>query len=75
MNAIAFGVENKRATRYPDAEVIPDAQTDEDTEATSTEQVNARRVILDNKYANLPTKMRPGVNIASNQFAYAARER
>ncbi|MFM7987966.1 MAG: hypothetical protein ACKPKO_52500, partial [Candidatus Fonsibacter sp.] len=46
----------------------------EEVETISKEQVNALRVILDNKYANLVTMIRPGVSIESNQFTYAARE-
>jgi hypothetical protein len=74
INAMVFDIEKKRAARYPETEVIPDSQTDEDMEATSTEQVNALRVILDNKYANLLGMIRPGVKIDSDQFTYASRE-
>ena len=74
MNAMVFNIEKKRVARYPDAEVVPESQTDEEMETTSKEQVNALRVILDNKYANLVTMIRPGVSIESNQFTYAARD-
>ena len=43
-------------------------------EATSTEQVNVLRVILDSTRANLSTMIRPGVKFDSNQCTYAARE-
>ena len=49
-------------------------QNDEDMEATLTKEVNARRVIWENKNANLSTMIRPGVNIDANQFTVAARE-
>ena len=64
----------KRVARYPDEEVIPESQITEDMEETAKEQVNALRVILDNKHANAAVLIRPGVQLDSNPFSYAARE-
>ena len=53
MNAMVFNIEKKRVARYPDEEVIPESQITEEMEDTAKEQVNALRVILDNKQANV----------------------
>ena len=74
MNAMVFNIEKKRVARYPDEEVIPESQITEEMEDTAKEQVNALRVILDNKHANVAVLIRPGVQLESNPFSYAARE-
>ena len=74
MNAMVFNLEKKRVARYPDEEVIPESQITEEMEDTAKEQVNALRVILDNKHANVAVLIRPGVQLESNPFSYAARE-
>jgi len=74
MNAMVFNLEKKRVARYPDEEVIPESQITEEMEDTAKEQVNAVRVLLDNKQANVAVLIRPGVQIDSNPFSYAARE-
>ncbi|MFM7982263.1 MAG: hypothetical protein ACKPKO_23385 [Candidatus Fonsibacter sp.] len=43
-------------------------------EKTARGQVNALRVILDNKSANVSVMIRPGVQLDSGPFTYAARE-
>ena len=74
MNAMVFNIEKKRVARYPDEEVIPESQITEEMEDTAKEQVNAVRVLLDNKQANVAVLIRPGIQIDSNPFSYAARE-
>ena len=74
MNAMVFNIEKKRVARYPDAEVIPESQVTEEMEETAKGHVNALRVILDNKSANVSVMIRPGVQLDSNPFTYAARE-
>ena len=74
MNAMVFNIEKKRVARYPDAEVIPESQVTEEMEETAKGHVNALRVILDNKSANVSVLIRPGVQLDSNPFTYAARE-
>ena len=74
MNAMVFNLEKKRVARYPDEEVIPESQITEEMEDTAKEQVNAVRVLLDNKQANVAVLIRPGIQIDSNPFSYAARE-
>ena len=64
INTMVFGIEKKRVARYPDRR--PDSQYDADTETTTKENINARRVILDNKYANLSIMQRPGISIISD---------
>ena len=54
---MVFDIEKKRVARYPDEPL--DSQIDADIETTTKEDVNALRVILDNKHANLSTMQKP----------------
>ena len=49
INAMVFDIEKKRVASYPDEPM--DWQIDADIETTTKDNVNALRVILDNKYA------------------------
>ena len=70
INTMVFGKEKSK--RYPDER--PDSQYDADTETTMKENINALRVILDNRYANLSIMQRPGISIISDQFSNASKE-
>ena len=72
INTMVFGIEKKRVARYPDER--PDSQYDADTETTMKENINALRVLLDNRYANLSIMQRPDISIISDQFSNASKE-
>ena len=71
INTIVCGKEKKRVARYPDER--PDSQYDADTETNMTENINALRVILENRFANLSIMQHPGISIISDQFSNASK--
>ena len=72
INTMVSGIEKKRVASYPDER--PDSQYDADTETTMKENINALRVLLDNRYANLSIMQRPDISIISDQFSNASKE-
>ena len=72
INAMVFDIEKKRVARYPDEPF--DSQIDADIETTTKDNVNALRVILDNKSANLSLMLSPGMNLQSAEFANSSKE-
>jgi len=72
INTMVFGIEKKRVARYPDER--PESQYDADAETTTKDNINALRVLLDNKYANISIMQRPGISIISDQFSNASKE-
>ena len=73
INAMVFDIEKKRVARYPDEPM--DSQIDADIKTTTKDNVNALRVILDNKYANLSTMLSPGMNLQSAEFANSSKKK
>ena len=69
---MVFGIDRKRVARYPDERT--DSQYDSDAETMIKDKINALRVILDNRYANISIMQRPGINILSDQFSNASKE-
>ena len=72
INTMVFGIEKKRVARYPDER--PESQYDADAETTMKDNINALRVLLDNRYANVSIMQRPGISIISDQFSNASKE-
>ncbi|MFM7988989.1 MAG: hypothetical protein ACKPKO_57720 [Candidatus Fonsibacter sp.] len=72
INTMVFGIEKKRVARYPDER--PESQYDADAETTMKGNINALRVILDNRYANISIMQRPGISILSDQFSNVSNE-
>ena len=71
INAMVFGIEEKRTARYPDE--VPDYQIDAHIEATTKDDVNALRVILDDRYALASTMLSPGMHLQSSEFVNASQ--
>ena len=72
INTMVFGIEKKRVARYPDER--PESQYDADAETKMKDNINALRVLLDNRYANVSIMQRPGISIISDQFSNASKE-
>ena len=51
INTMVFGIEKKRVARYPDER--PESQYDATAETSMKDSINALRVFLDNRYANV----------------------
>ena len=69
---MAFALEKLRVSRYPDEPF--DSQIDADIETTTKKYVNALRVVLDNKYANLSIIQRPGTKLQSAELVNSSEE-
>ncbi|MFM7985513.1 MAG: hypothetical protein ACKPKO_39985 [Candidatus Fonsibacter sp.] len=72
INTMVFGIEKKRVARYPDER--PESQYDADAETTSEDNIDALRVLLDNRYAHISIMQQPAIDIRSDQFSNASKE-
>ena len=70
INTMVFGIEKKRVARYRDER--PESQYDADAETMMNININALRVILYSRYANISNMQRPGINVLSDQFSNAS---
>ena len=65
INTMVFGIEKKRVARYPDER--PESQYVADAQ----DNINALRMLLDNRHANISIMQRPGISIISDKFSNA----
>ncbi|MFM7984777.1 MAG: hypothetical protein ACKPKO_36190, partial [Candidatus Fonsibacter sp.] len=64
INTMVFGVAKKRVARYPDER--PESQYDAYADTTMAYNINSRRMIPDNRYANISIMQQAEIGILSD---------